>query len=502
MDANTLKHLRYLLHSYSLLYVEDNVGLNAHASIMFKKLFDNFYSALDGEMGLKLFKEHRPQIVITDIDMPKMNGLSMAEAILKIDPETKIIVTSAHDEIPLLHRSLQLGVFDYLIKPLKIDEILETLQRCVKILDETLHQKIFNANLHTIFNYQNNLLLLLHNHNVVMANQPTLDFFGVTTIDELKKKFTTFEQLLLEHNGFLYNHDGIEWFKEVSTHIGKLFNTKIAALDSLAHHFILSFQAIPEKKGYAVLSFNDVTELGLLKLYDPNAVERERLIKDETMVRGLLEMAMRSGAKVKVHNFYKGLTITNDGLIAGMEDNKASLKTPYIQLKAIQLAEMFYLTSDLFPMTVEAKGIKRIDFDNQNVQFIHYTLVDTSPIRRETIRVVPDATMQVTVLYEGRKCENELKVLDVSIKGMRIQLSLLPPGFILNSDVILDMVITSALRPVIINTPAVILRIAEINHRFEVVFLYDLHAQGKKSLIDYVAKRQLVLIREFKGLQL
>ncbi|MCX6073299.1 MAG: response regulator [Campylobacterales bacterium] len=502
MDANALKHLRSLLHPYSLLYVEDNEGLNAQATIMFKKLFDTFYSALDGEEGLKLFEKHRPEIVITDITMPKMDGLSMVAAILKIEPETKIIVTTAYDEISFLHRSIQLGVFDYLKKPLKIDEILVTLERCVKVLDEALHQKLFNANLHTIFNYQNNLLLLLHNRSVVMANHPCLDFFGVTTIEELKKKFATFEQLLLKHNGFLYNHDEIEWFDEISTHIGRLFNTKIASTDNVSHHFILSFQTIPEKEGYSVLSFNDVTELGLLKLYDPNALEHERLIKDENMVRGLLEMALRSGAKIKVHNFYKGLTITNDGLIISVEEQKASLKTPYIQLKAIQLAEMFYLTSDLFPLTIEAKGIKRIDFDNQTVQFINYTLVQTSPIRRDAIRVVPDAAMQVTILYEGRKFGSDLKISDVSIKGMRIQLSLLPSGFTVNKSVILDMVITNELRPVIINTPAVVFRIAEVNHRFEVVFIYDLHAQGKKTLIDYVSKRQLVLIREFKGLQL
>jgi len=213
-------------------------------------------------------------------------------------------------------------------------------------------------------------------------------------------------------------------------------------------------------------------------------------------------MAMRNGAKVKVHNFYKGLTITNDGLIVTMEEKNVFLKTPYIQLKAIQLSDTFYLTSDLFPMSIEAKGIQRIDFDDQSVQFSHYTLAETSPIRRDTIRVVPDGTLQVTILYEGRKYESDVKILDVSIQGMRVEFSLLPSGFAANNQVILDMVITESLRPIIINTAATVFRITEANHRFEVVFFYELHAQGKKALIDYVAKRQLVLIREFKGLQL
>jgi CheY-like chemotaxis protein len=501
VEPNVLKQLQTSLRSYVLLYVEDNEKLNAQATVLFQKFFDTVISAEDGEKGLELFTLHRPEIVITNIEMPKMDGLTMAEAIHKIDHEVIIIVTSANDNFELLHRSIRIGVYEYLTKPLKIDTLIEAFTRCSQTLTEAFHRKVFNANLHAVFNYQNNLVLLLHERNVVMANQPCLDFFGTSSIETFRKQFMTFGEVLLSHNSFIYDHDDIKWFEHVSAHPGKLFNVKIADKKEEVHHFILSFQKIPEKEGYAVLSLNDVTELGLLKLYDSSALEREKLLKDEKMVLGLLEMAMRSAAKIKVYNFYKGLSIANDSLVVNIDGKIVKLKTPYVQLKAIQLSNDFYLTSELFPMAIAGAGIKKLDFEDQSIVFESYHLVQTSPTMRESIRVVPDQNIVVTVLYEGRKFDIDTEILDISIRGVRIQFPSLPSGFALKQTAVLDIVITMGPRPMIINTKAEVFHITEFNRRFEVVFLYELHGPSQKSMIDYIAKRQMILIREFKGMQ-
>jgi CheY-like chemotaxis protein len=500
-DPNVLKQLRSALHSYTLLYVEDNVGLNAQATTLFKKFFDTVLSAKDGAEGLALFEQYHPQIVITDINMPKIDGLKMSEVIRKSNPDVIIIITTAHDEVDFLHQSIKIGVFDYLIKPLKIDNLIETFTRCSEVLIEVYHRKIFNANLHAVFDYQNNLVFLLHERRVVIANQPTLDFFGVSTIEALRKRFQSFGEILLEHKSFVYDHDSMRWFEHISSHQGRLFNVKIADTQDISHHFILTFQSVPDKEGYAVLSLNDVTELGLLKLYDSNATEREALVKDQKMVRALFEMAMRSGAKIKIHNLYKGLSIVNDGLVESVERGLISIKTPYVQLKAMQREDIFYLTSELFPMTILAEGIKRIDFETQSALFDQYRLVQTSPTRRESIRVIPDENIQVTVLYEDRKLDTELELIDVSTGGMKVRMFALPAGFAVKHSVILDIVIKTALRPVIINITAEVLRIEEVNRRFEVIFIFEIQGLGQKNMIDYIAKRQMMLIREFKGIQ-
>lgn len=241
--------------------------------------------------------------------------------------------------------------------------------------------------------------------------------------------------------------------------------------------------------------------MGLLKLYDSDAAERDVIAKDQKTVRALFSMAMRSSAKIKIHNLYKGLSIVNDGLVESIEGNTVSIKTPYVQLKAMQREDVFYLTSELFPLAILAEGIKRIDFDTQSVLFDQYRLVETSPTRRESIRVTPDENIHVSVLYEERKFDTDLEIIDVSTRGMRVQMLSLPAGFAAKQSVILDIVIKNAMRPVIVNTPAEVLRIDEMNRRFEVVFVYEIQGQGQKNMIDYIAKRQLMLIREFKGIQ-
>jgi hypothetical protein len=212
-------------------------------------------------------------------------------------------------------------------------------------------------------------------------------------------------------------------------------------------------------------------------------------------------MAMQNGAKIRAHNLYKGLSITNDALISSINHQEATLQTPYVQLKAIQFEEEFYLTSELFPVTILCTGIIRIDFDAQRVYFNHYRMVQTSPTRRAAIRVTPDLSLSATLLYEGHKYDAEISVMDISINAVRLLLPSLPAGFEPKQSVVLDMVFDTPPRPTIINTPAEVFRIKESQRSYELVCRYDLHGQAQKNLIDYIAKQQMVLIREFKGMQ-
>ncbi len=75
-------------------------------------------TAADGEEALKIFHEHRPDIVFTDIRMPGKDGLQVIEEILKEAPETQCIVFSGFNEFDYVKKALRLGVVDYLEKPI------------------------------------------------------------------------------------------------------------------------------------------------------------------------------------------------------------------------------------------------------------------------------------------------------------------------------------------------------------------------------------------------
>lgn len=118
MKNKLLKKLRVLL-------VEDEENL---ANLLKSAIGDNFYSfslAKDGEEGLERFIDMRPDIVITDIMMPKLTGLEMAKEIKKIDQNAAIIILSAFSETDKLLNAIDVGVVKYFIKPFDPDELLE-----------------------------------------------------------------------------------------------------------------------------------------------------------------------------------------------------------------------------------------------------------------------------------------------------------------------------------------------------------------------------------------
>jgi len=113
------------LKTLRVLFVEDEEKLS---KLLKNAIGDNFFKfsiAHDGEEGLELFEKIAPDVVITDINMPKMNGLEMAKAIKAIDKSVPIIILSAFSETEKLLNAIDVGVVKYLIKPFDPDELLE-----------------------------------------------------------------------------------------------------------------------------------------------------------------------------------------------------------------------------------------------------------------------------------------------------------------------------------------------------------------------------------------
>lgn len=81
-------------------------------------------TALDGEEGLRMIRERKPDIVLTDIRMPRMDGLAMTRAILEFAPACKIIILSAYSEFAYAQQAIRLGAMDFVKKPFSLDEII------------------------------------------------------------------------------------------------------------------------------------------------------------------------------------------------------------------------------------------------------------------------------------------------------------------------------------------------------------------------------------------
>ncbi|MFK4998821.1 response regulator [Bacillus sp. N9] len=95
----------------------------------------------NGEKALALVEKLKPDLLVTDIRMPIMNGLELIQEIQKYDKRTEVIVVSGFGEFEYAQRALRLGAIDYLLKPIKIDLVQEALQRVNDILERRVNEE-------------------------------------------------------------------------------------------------------------------------------------------------------------------------------------------------------------------------------------------------------------------------------------------------------------------------------------------------------------------------
>ncbi|CAM3091590.1 response regulator transcription factor [Paenibacillus lupini] len=98
--------------------------------------------AIDGEAGLKLIEEVNPDIVLTDIYMPEMNGIQMIEALKNKAFTGRFVILSGYNDFEYARTALRLGVDDYLTKPVTVDQIRQVLAETIQKLEEMYLQRL------------------------------------------------------------------------------------------------------------------------------------------------------------------------------------------------------------------------------------------------------------------------------------------------------------------------------------------------------------------------
>lgn len=121
--------------SVSILFVEDDeLILELQVSVLRVKFPDvAFYTAVNGRMGLDLFRIHQPDIVITDINMPELSGVQMSASIRAIKPETMFIaITGKSENYNQMDSGDGLFEFDHLIvKPVDLSDLFAAIEKCI-----------------------------------------------------------------------------------------------------------------------------------------------------------------------------------------------------------------------------------------------------------------------------------------------------------------------------------------------------------------------------------
>lgn len=160
----------------SILYVEDEEKLREEMLSFLSKIFIHVEAAANGREGLEKYLIARHNIVITDIEMPNMNGLEFIREIKKINEEQEVVVISAYTEPEYLIESIRLGVSGYIIKPMNFEQILKMLQQSIDKISVFLQNEIYKTKLEDMVKERTKKVTNLKNELVSNYKQMMLSF--------------------------------------------------------------------------------------------------------------------------------------------------------------------------------------------------------------------------------------------------------------------------------------------------------------------------------------
>ena len=157
--------MKELLKNYTILYVEDEPNIQKNMAEYLEGYFKTVYLASDGKEGLDQYQTHRPDVLMLDIDLPLMDGLTLAKTIRQSDKNVSILMLTAFTDQEKLLAATELKLLKYLIKPIDLIDFQNTLDLLARELVETASDILSLGEAYTWDTIEQKLL---HNGRVLM----------------------------------------------------------------------------------------------------------------------------------------------------------------------------------------------------------------------------------------------------------------------------------------------------------------------------------------------
>ncbi len=277
----------------SVLYVEDEDIIREGYSKTLRRYSKELYTASNGIDGLEIYKKYSPDIVITDIRMPKKNGVEMAQEILDINPEQIIIFTTAHTESNFTLKALDMQVEGYILKPVDKKKLVSRLEYIAKNII-TSRENIKNQNIiQSILNNQSNILILTNFETIEFASKSFFQLLDIKSKDHFFEKYKNFLDIFIPceecltastKENFLYNYKNNPNEEKIVSILGnkgfKLYQLKIDTVsfdeDILYAVSLTDITSLQEEK---IKAKHEATHDGLTGAY--NRLKFDRIFEAE-----------------------------------------------------------------------------------------------------------------------------------------------------------------------------------------------------------------------------
>lgn len=143
-----------ILKNSCILLAEDEVSVRTSFKRVLELYVGKVLEANDGLEALEVFKIDKIDIIFSDVKMPKLNGIDFIKQVRKINKNIPIVITSAYSDRDYLLESIKLSLVEYLIKPIKEDDLLRVLTNCASTLMQNHNDKI-NLSKKSVYDFTN-----------------------------------------------------------------------------------------------------------------------------------------------------------------------------------------------------------------------------------------------------------------------------------------------------------------------------------------------------------
>ena len=123
------------LQSLTILYAEDEEGVRRNIADSLGYYVKEVYQASNGQEALELYEEKKPDIILSDIHMPILNGIEFVKKVRSTNRNIPIVMITAHTDKQYLLQAVELHMEKYIVKPIELEPLFEVLEKCVEVLD-------------------------------------------------------------------------------------------------------------------------------------------------------------------------------------------------------------------------------------------------------------------------------------------------------------------------------------------------------------------------------
>ncbi|WP_425448373.1 Na-translocating system protein MpsC family protein [Dethiothermospora halolimnae] len=235
-----------LLYNLKVLLVEDEDSAREELARFIKRRVGKLYTAKNGKEGFEEFSKYKPDIVITDLKMPIMDGLEMIKLIRDKGYDCSIIILSALSDSETILKAVDIGIVKYVVKPINTEELIENIEAIASdILKNKLNESVVNNSMlldkgeknkleqnikgqvaHFIKEYSGkgprNIRAFIQGNNIEIKAEGVLTLFEKSIISNKKNN------TLVEYNRELFYKENK---RDLEEKIEKVINSKVSLID-------------------------------------------------------------------------------------------------------------------------------------------------------------------------------------------------------------------------------------------------------------------------------